>query len=118
MNHAEEDLKTVRDYVGSVTGFSFPVYKTEEGSPELWDVVMVSSYAQVPDGRWTASHGPFWCLANSPGDWVAYSPAGEGFAEADAFDKDTIFYSLTKAIEAARAEQRKMQADIDKEGKS
>lgn len=112
MTDMHPDLRTALDYAAHATEFGFPLYRTVNGQQELYDTVTVSSVAQVPDGRWNVLHGPAFCMAENTGEWIVYVSSGSE-AEDRQFDKDTTFTSLSRAIKAAVAEQRKTQQEMD-----
>lgn len=117
------ELHTARVWAAQASEFVFPLYRTVDGQREVFEVIKVASLGLVPDGRWTAQHGPFHCMAERPDEWVAYACNFEelGNQKRDqeegrrwkAFLAEATFTSLTKVIEAAVAEQQKAQVEID-----
>lgn len=110
-----DDQSVIRSEAASVTGLAYPLIKKHpSGACEIYDVVMVSSYRQVPDGRWTVDHSQLTrCVDEDV--WLPQPSSDKEYAE---FDRRTTFTSLRAAVEAARARQEQIQAEYDAEGKS
>jgi len=123
MNDTNHDLRTARDRAGHASEFVFPLYHLVEGEQVLQDVIKVSAMGEIPDGRWRAQHGPFYCMADAPDEWVAWAPddpeakdpasVAKDWREWEGFMKEATFTSLEKAIDAAVAEQRRTQEQLD-----
>jgi hypothetical protein len=117
-----DDLRTARERAAHATEFVFPVYRTVDGEQKVQWLVQVSTLGKLPDGRWVAKWGPFYCMADSPDKWVAFSPSYgpdcldrsmEEHTQWEAFLKVATFISLDKAIDAAVTKQRKEQEHLD-----
>jgi hypothetical protein len=67
------DLHTAARMAEHAREFVFPLYRKVDGKAEIHEVVRVSSVGLVPDGRWMAEMGPFYCMADSPDEWVAFA---------------------------------------------
>jgi hypothetical protein len=114
MNDKDLDLDFAWNEAASATSFGYPVFKnSEDGVREILDVVVVSAYAQVPDGRWHVTQGQFYRCADED-EWLteplALLEASEEWAE---FDRRTTFHSLDAAVKAAKARQQQVQAEYD-----
>jgi hypothetical protein len=123
MSNTNHDLRTARDRAAHASEFVFPTYRTEAGKQILDEVIKVTTPGQLPDGRWTAEHGPFYCMADTPDEWVAFAPDSNPLSRLstdaeerlqwETFLKEATFTSLDKAIEAAVTEQRRTQEQLD-----
>lgn len=101
-----DDLITAMSFGANATGFGFPVYKDEDGHRTLYEVIEVSSYQQVPDGRWCVRHGQLSRCAEE-NVWLK-EPLDDEEAWKE-YDRRTTFRSLAQAVLAARARQDETQ---------
>jgi hypothetical protein len=123
-NDTSQDLRTARDRAAHASQFVFPLYRVVGTKQVVQDVIKVTAMGHLPDGRWMAEHGPFYCMADAPDEWVGFAPdpnplnrlstdAEERLHQWKAFLKEATFTSLEKTINAAVAEQRRTQEQLD-----
>lgn len=107
------DELTAGNEAARVTGLGYPVFKKDEdGALEVYDVVTVASYRQIPDGRWNVYHGQFFRCADED-VWLAEPLPLDESEEWAEFDRRTTFHSLDAAVKAAKARQQQAQAEYD-----
>lgn len=109
------DLLVAMNHAAYATEFDFPLYRDVNGVKVVCETITVSTVGQTQDGRWQAQHGPAYCMADSPEDWIILDLGDDAALdpEWDAFMTKATFSSLDRAMAAAKAEQAKTQAEID-----
>lgn len=124
MGYTGNDLRTARDRSAHASRFVFPLFRNVwEGGQALAEVISVTTRGELPDGRWLVEHGPSFCMAAKPEDWIVFAPdlsdignyekTKEERRRWEEFLNEATFSSLDAAIDAAVAGQRKSQAELD-----